>query len=190
MAKYGRREIADSGPTLTQQASASHLLTECPSLMQQPPSPMPIPTPQARVPHSTATIPSPVRTKTVVTSIIEKALINLDVLSKIEVGDKLGWTSNGHFVIQKPGYWTTAMRVVNRSDRWVTLNHIQDVISTAETMDSVQVSERLRAALHVCIHGIRNLQLTYDGDELMTSSLTVLLHRLGERYGLEQTDLM
>ena len=131
-----------------------------------------------------------IHTRAVVTSIIEKALVNLDVLSKAEVGDKLGWTASGHFVIQKPGYYTVAMRLLNRCDRWATLNRIQDVISTAETMESVQDSERIKLALQKAIHGIRNLQMTYDGDVLMTSSLNVLLQRLGERYALEETELM
>ena len=131
-----------------------------------------------------------VHTRAVVTSIIEKALVNLDVLSKTEVGDKLGWTASGHFVIQKPNYFTTAMRFINRCDRWTTLSRIQDVISTAETMENVQDSERLKLALQRSIHGIRNLQMTYDGDVLMTSSLNVLLQRLGERYGLGDTELM
>ncbi len=131
-----------------------------------------------------------VHTRAVVTSIIEKALVNLDVLSQVEVGDKLGWTASGHFVIQKPTYFTVAMRFINRCDRWNTLNRIQDVISTAETMENVQDTERLKVALRKSIHGIRNLQMTYDGDVLMTSSLNVLLQRLGERYGLQETELM
>jgi len=129
--------------------------------------------------------------RAVVTSIIEKALVNLDVLAQVEVGDKLGWTASGHFVIQKPTYWTVAMRLLNRCDRWTTLNHIQDVISTAETMENIQTdTERLKTALQKSIHGVRNLQMTYDSDVLMSSSLNVLLQRLGQRYGLEETELM
>ena len=67
-----------------------------------------------------------VHTRAVVTSIIEKALVNLDVLSQVEVGDKLGWTASGHFVIQKPTYFTVAMRFINRCDRWNTLIQSMD----------------------------------------------------------------
>ena len=129
-------------------------------------------------------------TLAVVTSIVEKVLVNLDVLSQVEVGEKLDWTSSGHFVIQKPTYWTKALRIINRTDRWNTLSHIQDVVSTAETMEGTHDGTRLQLALQKAIHGMRNLQHTYQDDILMSSSLNVLLQRLGERYTLDDSELM
>lgn len=128
--------------------------------------------------------------RAVVISIVEKTLINLGVLSKVCVGEKLGWTAAGHFVIQPPGYWTVAYRLINRTDRWATLHHIEDVINTAESMCSVSDGQRITNALKKSIHGIRNIQMTYDGDVLMTSSLEVLLDRLAERFGLQNDDLL
>ena len=129
-------------------------------------------------------------TLAVVTSIVEKALVNLDVLSQVEVGDKLNWTSSGHFIIQKPTYWNTVIRAINRVDRWNTLSHIQDVISTAETMEITDNGTRLQFGIQKAIHGLRNLQHTYQDDVLMTSNLNVLLQRLGERYALGDSELM
>lgn len=128
--------------------------------------------------------------RTVVISIIEKTLINLSVLSKVEVGEKLGWTSNGHFVIQSPSYWTIAYRLLNRMDRWTTLQKIQDVINTAESMCAVSDGQRISTSLKKSIHGIRNIQTTYEDDVLMFSSLNVLLDRLADRFGLTDSDLL
>lgn len=124
------------------------------------------------------------------TQIVEKALVNLDVLSRVKVGEKLDWAASGHFVIMKPGYMTAAMRLFSGSNRWTTLSNVQDVISTAETMEGVQDGDRIKDALHKAIHGVRNLQVTYKDDVLMSSSLNVLLQRLGERYGLEDAELL
>lgn len=128
--------------------------------------------------------------RAVVISIIEKTLINLSVLSKVQVGEKLGWTANGHFVIQQPTYWTIAERILCRVDRWSTLQKIQDVINTAESMSSVAEGKRISTALAKAVHGIRNIQTTYEGDVLMTSSLNVLLERLADRFQLSEDDLL
>lgn len=128
--------------------------------------------------------------KVVVISIVEKTLINLSVLSKVEVGEKLGWTSSGHFVIQPPSYWTIANRLLNRIDRWTTLQKIQDVINTAESMMAVSEGRRISTSLKKSIHGIRNIQTTYGDDVLMYSSLNVLLDRLADRFNLTESDLL
>ena len=117
-------------------------------------------------------------------------LVNLSVLSKIKTGEKLGWTSNGHFVIQQPGYWTIASTLLNIIDRWSTLQKIQDVINTAESMSSIGEGYRISEALKKSVHGIRNIQATYNGDVLMYSSLNVLLERLADRFNFTDSELL
>lgn len=131
------------------------------------------------------------RAKSVVIMVIEKTLVNLSVLAKLEAGDKLDWTPNGHFIIQKPSRWTSALRFIKSNDRWKTLDHVNDVITTAETLEQMNAaSERLRTALIKCIHGLRNLQVTYNDDILFTSNLNVLLERLGDKYDLSEDELL
>lgn len=128
-------------------------------------------------------------TKNVVIMVIEKTLVNLSVLAKLEAGDKLDWTPNGHFMIQKPSRWTSALRFIKSNDRWKTLEHINEVVTTSETLEQMCVSsDRLRTALIKCIHGLRNLQVTYADDILFLSNLNVLIDRLAEKYELVEEE--
>mgnify|MGYP006877666943 CR=1 FL=1 len=80
--------------------------------------------------------------------------------------------------------------MLNRIDRWTTLQKIQDVINTAESMSAVSDGARIGVALKKSIHGIRNIQTTYGDDVLMFSSLNVLLDRLADRFDLSESDLL
>ena len=126
------------------------------------------------------------------TAVIDKTLINLNVLAKVEEGDKLGWTNDGKFVIQKPTWMTTGLRFLSGMDRWTTLDHINDVINNAELIEEHgNVAQgRISRALAQCVHGLRNLQATYKENATVSESIQVVIDRLGERYNLPHTDLM
>lgn len=129
----------------------------------------------------------------VVSQIVEKLLVNLRVLSQLDEGDKLDYTASGHFLPQKPGRWTWALRVVKRLNRWDTLAKVHDVVATAEAMEFHNNGEdrvRIQTALRGSIHGLRNLQATYREDTLFFQSIEVLLERIGQRYGLHLEEML
>lgn len=71
----------------------------------------------------------------VVGAILDKTLVNLRVLSQVEVGDKLDFTPSGAFVILKPTHWTLFYRTIFRLNRWSTLDKIQETVNDAEIME-------------------------------------------------------
>lgn len=114
-------------------------------------------------------------------SVIEKLLVNLRVLSTLNEGDKLIYTSTGNFVPQSPGMLNSLLRFVTRDDRWHTLSRLSDLISASETMQEYNngaEKTRIRAALEQSINGLRHLQLTYQSDVLFYQSLEVLIERV------------
>lgn len=131
--------------------------------------------------------------RNVSSQIVEKILVNLRVISQLEEGDKLEFTAQGHFVPLKPEYWTSLYRFVKRTSRWETLTRVQELVSSAEIMenhDDGVDQRRVEAALRSCVHGLRNLQLTYQTDVLFYQSLEVLLERIGNRYRLQSGELI
>lgn len=135
---------------------------------------------------------NPLHRRSVMTAVIDKTLINLSVLAKVEEGDKLGWTSDGKFIIQKPTWLTTGMRFLRGIDRWITLEHINDVINNAELIEEHgNVAQgRIARALAQSVHGLKNLQATYKDNATVSESIQVIIDRLGERYNLPHHDLM
>lgn len=114
-------------------------------------------------------------------SIIEKLLVNLRVISTLNEGDKLFYTSTGNFVPQSPTLLNSLYRFVLRDDRWHTLSRLSDLISTGETMreyNNGSERKRIDSALSSSVTGIRHLQLTYQTDVLYYQNLEVLIERI------------
>lgn len=131
--------------------------------------------------------------RNVASQIIEKILVNLRVLSQLQEGDKLDFSPQGNFVPMPPDYWTTALRTLRRLSRWDTLSKIQECVSSAEIMENHDHGvdkERIRNALKLSVHGLRNLQLTYKEDVLFYQSIEVLLERIGNRYKLSDDEMI
>lgn len=128
------------------------------------------------------------RKRNVANSVLEKVLANLGVLSEVKVGDKLDFTPTGAFVIQKPTWYSTAIRVVRRMDRWQTFDQVENLVGTAESiMDDGSLDDlRVREALVNSIHGLRNLQDTYFTDTTFRARMEVLLQRIELRYDAEE----
>ena len=119
--------------------------------------------------------------RSVASQIVEKLLVNLRVISQLTEGDKLDFSASGHFVPQKPDFWTSALRFIKRTDRWYILGKVQETINSAEIMRNSNGgidSERIDKALKLSVHGLRNLQLTYADDVLFYQNIEVLLERI------------
>lgn len=130
--------------------------------------------------------------KAVMGAVIDKTLVNLNVLAKIEEGDKLDWTHDGKFVIQKPTWVTAGVRFLKRTNRWVTLEHINDVINNAELIEEHggRAHQRVSRATAQSVHGLRNLQATYKDNPTVAESIQVLIDRIQERYNLPDSDVI
>jgi hypothetical protein len=151
--------------------------------------------------HAPPTIPESVflplqhfstpRERTVISSVLEKALVNLGVLSDMRIGDKLDRTPNGNFVIQKPCWYTTISRQVKGVNRQQTLELVSDLIGgTENSIRDGYNDPRIRKALIHSIHGLRNMQTTYEGDSLFRATIEVLLQRIKMRYNLDGTQML
>ena len=131
--------------------------------------------------------------KSVVSSIIEKTLINLSVIAQLQEGDKLDMRSDGAFVIQKPSYYLFLHRMSRFVSRWTTHTQIQELVASAEFMyennEGVE-AERLRRAIIETVHGFRNLQKTYADDALYQASIKVLIQRIGSRFDIPEDELL
>ena len=131
------------------------------------------------------------RERTVVSAVLEKALVNLGVIADIEIGDKIDRTPSGNLIIQKPGWYTTALRMVKGVSRAHTLDLISDLIGgTENSIRDGYNDPRIKKALINAVHGLCNLQATYEEDALFKSSIQVLLQRIEIRYGLKDTQMI
>lgn len=117
----------------------------------------------------------------IVPAILDKTLVNINVLAKVEVGDRLDRDYAGYFVIQKPSWWTTALRTIRGADRAQALDHITALVETAEVLDEHGdrvVRAMVRGALMDATKGLRNLKDTYSDDATFTARVTVLIDRV------------
>lgn len=133
------------------------------------------------------------RERLVMSSVLEKSLVNLGVVSDLEIGDKLDRDPEGNFFIQKPSTRTTVLRTLTWKTRRQTMEHIKDLIGTTENSirgeNSFEIP-MIRTALINAIHGLRNLQATYGDDSFIRRSIEVLLDKIKMRYGLNDTQMM
>jgi hypothetical protein len=115
-------------------------------------------------------------------ALLEKVLVNLRVLSQVQEGDRLGFTADGFFLLQRPAtrataLWTTVARLLSRTSRWETLARVSELIGAAQMFREREDRERVHAAVSAAVGGIEALQRTYSGDALLVQNLEVLLDR-------------
>lgn len=132
------------------------------------------------------------RERLVMSSVLEKSLVNLGVVADLEVGDKLDRDPEGNFFIQKPGTKTTLLRTLMWKTRRQTMEHIKDLIGTTENSIRENTFElpMIRTALVNAVHGLRNLQSTYSEDAFIRRSIEVLLEKIRMRYNLTDTQMI
>ena len=130
-------------------------------------------------------------TEVVISHIIDKVMVNLNVLSKVEQGEKLDWTPDGHFSIMKCTLWTPALRWVKGNSRSDTLNHLKDTVELACRMGrDEKYKDHIREAVKLAIHGLRNLALTYQDDILFKSRMSVLLKHMEIEFILSKEEML
>lgn len=115
-------------------------------------------------------------------ALLEKVLVNLRVLSQVQEGDRLAFTADGFFLLQRPAtrataLWTTVARVLSRTSRWETLARVSELVGAAQMFREREDRERVHAAVGAAVGGIEALQRTYAGDALLVQNLEVLLDR-------------
>lgn len=132
------------------------------------------------------------REQMVVSSVLEKALVNLYVLARVQVGDKLIRDPRGFFCIQKPSWFTIFRWTLHGADKRQTQEMIEDLIGGTENniRSGAFNDPRTKSALVNAVHGMRNLQETYKADMCFVSAIDVLLHRLKYHLGLNATQML
>ncbi len=129
--------------------------------------------------------------KVVISHIVDKVLVNLNVISKVEQGDKLDWTPEGHFSIMKANMWTSAIRWARGTKRTDTLTHLKDTVELACRMSGdSRYKSHIREAVQIAIHGLRNLTLTYQDDVLFKSRVDVLLKHMEVQFKLTKDEML
>lgn len=124
-----------------------------------------------------------VRQQTPANALLEKALINLCVIGQLREGDRLAFTSDGFFLLQRPAgriglIWTTVSRVVSRTSRWQTLERVNDLVNSTTFFREREDRERIDDAVRGALPGLRALQRTYSDDALVVQNLEVLTDRI------------
>jgi hypothetical protein len=129
--------------------------------------------------------------KHITNAIVEKLLVNLRVISSLKIGEKIEVTAENNFIPQTPSLLTSAWRFVKGTNRWSVFTKVQDCVASAEVMeshDSGIEKDRIRKALVMAVHGLRNWQLTYSDDTLFFQSIEVLIERIAQRCDLSSSD--
>jgi signal transduction histidine kinase len=117
---------------------------------------------------------------------LEEILVNLTLISKIEIGDKL--YQNGKFINIDTSYFQFISRWIsgnNRNDNLIFINIIlnkayeiaSNVINERNNENTQQLS-RLSHDLKNSITGLTNLKLTYYYDKLFQSEIDVIIENI------------
>jgi hypothetical protein len=122
--------------------------------------------------------------------LLEKALVNLRVIGQLQEGDRLGFTANGFFLLQRPtSRFAVALnslsRIVSRTSRWETLARVNELVGNAELFYSREDRERIEEAVREALPGMRALQRTYAEDALFCQNICVLSDRVHRRFGIK-----
>ena len=120
-------------------------------------------------------------------ALLEKALVNLRVLGQLQEGDRLAFTSDGFFLLQRPSSRLATLlnsisRVVARTSRWETLARVNELVSNAELFYVREDRERVEEAVREALPGMQSLQRTYADDALFVQNICVLTDRVHRRF--------
>lgn len=131
------------------------------------------------------------RAETPANVLLEKTLVNLRVLGQLREGDKLSFSADGFFLLQRPlsrvaVVFFMVSRAVSRTSRWETLARVNEVIGAAQMYHTREDRERVQEAVRDAMPGLRALQRTYSDDALLVQSLEVLVDRVRRHFGFER----
>ena len=129
--------------------------------------------------------------RTPANALLEKSLVNLCVLGQLKEGDKLAFTYDGFYLLQRPAgrigtLWTSISRVVSRTSRWQSLERINDLVDSTTFFRDLDDRERIEEAVRGAIPGLRALQRTYSDDALFVQNIEVLVDRVQRSFSLKK----
>jgi hypothetical protein len=111
---------------------------------------------------------------------LEDIFVNLRLISKIEIGNKL--IHDDKHVNIDTSYFQSISRWYNGMNRKSNLEFINIVLNTAfkynDEEKSSQVKFRLTSDLKNAIQGLTNLKLTYSYDKLIQSEIDVMIENI------------
>lgn len=115
---------------------------------------------------------------------LDDVYINLALLSKIEVGNKLK-LHNSHITIDT-SYLNFITRWFTNSNRDETLKYITQIINKSfEYLQSPDIidSDKLRILnyLTISINGLNNMKQTYMNDKLIQAKIDVIIENIQEK---------
>ena len=135
--------------------------------------------------------PDRIPDRTPANALLEKSLVNLCVLGQLKEGDKLAFTYDGFYLLQRPAgrigtLWTSISRVVSRTSRWQSLERINDLVNSTTFFRDLDDRERIDEAVRGAIPGLRALQRTYSDDALFVQNIQVLVDRVQRSFSLKK----
>jgi len=120
---------------------------------------------------------------------VERLLVNLRILSRVEPFEKLN-TKSGDTLVIEGGGWGSGSSVArwargdNRANAIKRLNELFDAVQTALLKPLVtRDEERLRSHVASSRHGLCSLRRTYESDSTMTARYDVLLDKVSDLVG-------
>lgn len=123
---------------------------------------------------------------------LEDVFINLSLISKIEIGDKL--IQNDKYINIDKSYvkfFTRWMNGDNRTDNISFINNVlykafeyNEKLSTDQSSEIAQTLLRLNNDLKNCINGLMNLKQTYSNDKLIQSEIDVMVDNIRSKLNL------
>jgi hypothetical protein len=128
---------------------------------------------------------------------LEDIFINLTLISRIEVGNKL--IKNGKYVNIDTSYFQFITRWFNSQNRSDSINFTTNILSNAfkysdylskhKDDESRQNLFRLNAALSNAIGGLSNLSQTYHYDKLTQSEIEVMINNIRTKLNIQSKHL-
>lgn len=121
---------------------------------------------------------------------IQKLLVNLKIISKIQKHGRLAKSRQGYLQLEEEQYFQCVRRMWNNDNRYANLKELDLVVSEAINkvnafMDlignphgSLQTMEVLCNELQLASVGIENLKTTYAADAYMVSELDIIILRI------------
>ena len=107
-------------------------------------------------------------------------LINLKVVAKLKVGDKLS-TRLHRFSIDEPSYSPKfILRWLNQESRFQTMDSLDSLISSCVNQNGLSDGESriLAEQLHKAGIGIKNLATTYNDDTTIVASIELIIEKI------------
>jgi hypothetical protein len=111
---------------------------------------------------------------------LDDLLTSLDVLSQINVGDKLAWWDEKIPNIQNNGPIRSVRRWLSKTDDRITcIANIKEIIYKSINGFKFKDTEvRIKEALLKVNGGLNNLKMTYNNDKQMVSQLTIIIQNI------------